>query len=237
MPRLDIETIRRLIHQRQGFIGSNQSTVQRIRRCCQPRQYGVFRSGTGLHGPCAGVVERAEGLDQPLRQLVAAYGSARLADILQRPLTGAQQGALRRQRCLFIRLRIETVQFLQTQTQGFQFRLVGTGAFHQVAVFVADGFQRLPAFGDLRQFGTDRTIIIQHSQMRTGIEQADRFVLAVHFQQAVTQRLENGHTNRLIIDKGLGTAIARHHTAQHQGLAGFQRQALVFEEIIQRMRG
>ncbi len=71
--------------------------------------------------------------------------------------------------------------------------------------------------------------------MGAGIEQADGLVLAMNFQQVFTQGLQNSDTDRLVVDEGLGPAVARHHTPQQQGFAGFERQPLVFEKIVKRM--
>ncbi len=102
-------------------------------------------------------------------------------------------------------------------------------------MLVLEPLEGAPGFRHLGKFRGGSPIGVEHALMSAGIEQADGLVLAVDFQQVFTQGLQDSDTDRLIVDKGFGAAVARHHTPQQQGFTGFERQSLVFQKIVKRM--
>ncbi len=73
--------------------------------------------------------------------------------------------------------------------------------------------------------------------MGAAVEQAHRFVLAVHLDQQGAKVAQHPDTGGLVVDEGAGAAVRRQGPAQHQILVAVIVEALVVQEGEHRMVG
>jgi hypothetical protein len=178
-----------------------------------------------------------------------ARSSARmaLATRAERPSKASREAAMsvrafsaapRMARCsasagLFAGLRIELVELAEAQGQFFG---LGGRAGDVGAQGLGAFAGRAPVAPALRHhcgFGAGEGV--EQRPMSARVQQADRLVLAVDLHQDVADLLEHADARRLVVDEGARPAVGAQCTAQHKVLLAVIGQALVFQQVPDRV--